>query len=132
MNYNKTIDNKKIFTRPDGQQVVDLTQQNFNPKNDITIFEVVSVPKDFEMRPDLVAKTAYGNIDSTDLLLKQSGFSNPFTFEENDIIFYKCETSLVRVDEGMFAIFFPDDIHLPGIRVGETSLVKKVVVKVRV
>lgn len=52
--------------------------------------------------------------------------------EENDIIFYKCETSLVRVDEGMFAIFFPDDIHLPGIRVGEKSLVKKVVVKVRV
>ncbi|MBS4035449.1 MAG: YhcH/YjgK/YiaL family protein [Ignavibacterium sp.] len=52
--------------------------------------------------------------------------------EENDIIFYKCVTSLVRVDEGMFAIFFPNDIHLPGIEDVEKSFVKKVVVKVRV
>lgn len=52
--------------------------------------------------------------------------------EANDIIFYKCETSLVRVDEGMFAIFFPHDVHMPGIKVNEISFVKKVVVKVRV
>jgi hypothetical protein len=87
MNYNKTIDNKKIFTRPDGQQVVDLTQQNFNPKSDITIFEIVSVPKDFEMRPDLVAKSAYSSLDSTELILKQAGISNPFTLQEGDFIF---------------------------------------------
>jgi hypothetical protein len=87
MRLNKTIDNKKIFTRPDGIQIVDLTQQNFNPSSDATIIDAVKVSKDFEMRPDLVAKTAYGSIDSTDLLLKQSGFSNPFTLEENDIIF---------------------------------------------
>ncbi len=52
--------------------------------------------------------------------------------EENDIVFYKCETSLLGVDEGMSAIFFPDYIHLPGIKVGDKSLVKKVVFKVRV
>jgi len=57
--------------------------------------------------------------------------SEPYN-KENDIVFYKCETSFVRVDEGMFAIFFPDDIHLPGIKVGKKSFVKKVVVKVRV
>ena len=31
-----------------------------------------------------------------------------------------------------FFIFFPDDLHSPGIRDGENSLVRKVVVKVRV
>lgn len=52
--------------------------------------------------------------------------------EENDITFYKSETSFIRIDEGMFAIFFPDDVHLPGIAVDKKSFVKKVVVKVMV
>lgn len=87
MNYNKTIDNKKIFTRPDGENLIDLTQQNFNPKSSITIFEVITIPGDFEMRPDLVAKSVYSSLDSTELVLKQAGISNPFTIQEGDFIF---------------------------------------------
>lgn len=52
--------------------------------------------------------------------------------EDNDIIFYKAKCSFVKLDEEMFAIFFPDDVHLPGIKVNEKSYVKKVVVKVKV
>lgn len=52
--------------------------------------------------------------------------------EDNDIIFYKAECSFIKLDEEMFAIFFPDDVHLPGIKVNEKSYVKKVVVKVKV
>lgn len=52
--------------------------------------------------------------------------------ENNDIIFYKTKYSFIKLDEGMFAIFFPDDVHLPGITVDEKSFVKKVVVKVKV
>lgn len=87
MKLNKTIDNKRIFVKPDGTEILDLTQQNFNPNDNAIIYDVVKVSKDFEMRPDLVAKAAYGSIDSTDLIIKQSGFSNPFSFEENDVIF---------------------------------------------
>lgn len=53
---------------------------------------------------------------------------------ENDIIFYKGENHLsgsCRIDEGMFAIFFPTDVHMPGINTGRTSHVKKLVIKVR-
>ena len=57
--------------------------------------------------------------------------SEPYN-EENDIVFYKTKCSFLELSEGMFAIFYPDDIHLPGIKVGEKILVKKVVVKVRV
>ncbi|HSL90611.1 MAG TPA: YhcH/YjgK/YiaL family protein [Ignavibacteriaceae bacterium] len=57
--------------------------------------------------------------------------SEPYN-EENDIIFYKTKCSFLELSKGMFAIFYPDDIHLPGIKVGEKILVKKVVVKVRV
>lgn len=52
--------------------------------------------------------------------------------EQNDITFYSSEKSFTQIDEGMFAIFFPTDVHLPGIKVNEKSYVKKVVVKVKV
>ncbi|MEO8231077.1 MAG: YhcH/YjgK/YiaL family protein [Ignavibacteriota bacterium] len=52
--------------------------------------------------------------------------------EQNDIIFYSGEKSFTKVDEGMFAIFFPTDVHLPGIKIAKKSYVKKVVIKVKV
>jgi YhcH/YjgK/YiaL family protein len=37
-----------------------------------------------------------------------------------------------RFGEGMFAIFYPEDLHMPNIQPGEPGLVKKVVVKIKV
>jgi len=51
--------------------------------------------------------------------------------EENDIIFFKGEKSFIKVSAGMFAIFFPEDVHMPGISAGKISDVKKLVIKVR-
>ena len=51
---------------------------------------------------------------------------------QNDIIFFSGEKSFTQVNEGMFAIFFPTDVHLPGIKLNEKTYVKKVVVKVKV
>ena len=53
-------------------------------------------------------------------------------YEQNDITFFSGEKSFTLVEEGMFAIFFPTDVHLPGIKVDEPAYVKKVVVKVKV
>ena len=52
--------------------------------------------------------------------------------QKKDITFYSGEKSFALVKEGMFAIFFPTDVHLPGIKVKDKSYVKKVVVKVKV
>lgn len=52
--------------------------------------------------------------------------------EQNDITFFSGYKSFVKVDEGMFAIFFPEDVHMPGIKVGDKSFVKKVVVKIKI
>jgi len=52
--------------------------------------------------------------------------------EENDIIFFKGEKSFTKVSSGMFAIFFPEDVHMPGITSGKISDVKKLVIKVRI
>jgi len=51
--------------------------------------------------------------------------------EENDIIFFRGEKSFTKVSSGMFAIFFPADVHMPGISINESAYVKKLVIKVR-
>lgn len=51
--------------------------------------------------------------------------------EENDIVFFTGDKSFTKVSEGMFAIFFPEDVHMPGIRTDKTNSVKKLVIKVR-
>jgi YhcH/YjgK/YiaL family protein len=35
-------------------------------------------------------------------------------------------------EEGMFGVYFPDDIHLPCIKLDEPTRVKKVVIKIKI
>lgn len=51
---------------------------------------------------------------------------------ENDIVFLKGNKVFIKVTEGMFAIFFPEDVHMPGINVNKKSSAKKLVIKVRI
>jgi YhcH/YjgK/YiaL family protein len=51
--------------------------------------------------------------------------------EERDIVFLNAETSPLVLEQGMFAVFFPQDIHQPGMQAGQPGKVKKVVVKVK-
>ncbi|MEI8114054.1 MAG: YhcH/YjgK/YiaL family protein [Bacteroidia bacterium] len=51
---------------------------------------------------------------------------------EKDIAFYSGETSPIVLAPGMFAVFFPQDIHRPGMQIGSPEKVKKVVVKVKI
>lgn len=50
----------------------------------------------------------------------------------DDFMLFEEPYDIITVKEGMFAIFFPDDIHMPDITTGEPSLVKKAVFKVRI
>ncbi len=54
--------------------------------------------------------------------------------EEKDVIFYKSmfPESGIIMQEGMYAIFYPQDVHRPGGQVEHASDVLKVVVKVSV
>lgn len=51
---------------------------------------------------------------------------------EEDFALFKDNYSTNLLSKGMFAIFFPDDLHLPGLKVDESELVKKVIVKVKI
>jgi YhcH/YjgK/YiaL family protein len=57
--------------------------------------------------------------------------SEPYK-EEKDVMFFQEEVDVFKLKAGDFAIFFPDDIHQPGIMVNDPAKVKKVVVKVAV
>lgn len=50
---------------------------------------------------------------------------------EKDIIFFSGETTQLPLEAGMFAIFFPQDIHRPCMQIAGPEKVKKVVIKVK-
>lgn len=53
--------------------------------------------------------------------------------EEKDIAFFKSESGDYRhATSSNFLIFFPDDMHRPSITTGDSVLVKKVVIKVKI
>lgn len=52
--------------------------------------------------------------------------------ETDDYMLFDERFDVVTVRAGMFAIFFPDDIHLPEITTTTPSTVQKVVVKVKI
>ncbi len=52
--------------------------------------------------------------------------------EDNDIMFYDSEVSFTRLEENMFAILFPEDLHMPGIMDKKSEKVKKIVIKIAV
>ena len=52
--------------------------------------------------------------------------------EEKDVEFLEGLGDYVQVNEGEFVVFFPDDAHMPGIKIKENEMVHKVVIKVAV
>lgn len=51
---------------------------------------------------------------------------------ENDYMLFDEACNFFEFSEGMFAIFFPEDLHKPGINVNEAEEVKKIVIKVKI
>jgi len=56
------------------------------------------------------------------------------TYDATSDIMFMSVNKIVnhKADPGRFFIFFPSDVHRPGLRDGDSTLVKKVVVKVKI
>lgn len=52
--------------------------------------------------------------------------------DKDDYALYDNVCSLIKVEPRQFAIFYPSDLHMPGVKTDAIMKVKKVVVKVRV
>lgn len=82
-----SLDNKPLFTRPDGIEIKDLTASMFDLRaNNYVKYNVYKVPKEYEMRPDLISGAVYNNSLYAEIILKYNGISNPFSIKEGDII----------------------------------------------
>lgn len=55
---------------------------------------------------------------------------------ESDIIFYEnnpeATETYIEMREGSYAMFFPHDVHIPGLISGESEVIRKIVLKVAV
>ena len=51
--------------------------------------------------------------------------------EEKDFMLFDEEPSFIKFSENMFAVLFPDDLHMPGIKFETVTKVKKIVIKVK-
>lgn len=65
-----------------------------------------------------------------------ASYSNQLPIEKynntDDYWLFKCNYSLMTLHKGFFAILFPDDLHIPGLKVKDPSKVKKLVVKIKI
>lgn len=52
--------------------------------------------------------------------------------EESDIEFLEGDGDFLQLNDGEFAVFFPDDAHMPGLAVEAKEKVNKVVVKIKI
>jgi YhcH/YjgK/YiaL family protein len=64
--------------------------------------------------------------------LKSQTPSKAYDAEKDFMLFGEKPAFFSVLQQGMFAIFFPHDLHMPNIKVAAPSFVKKVVIKVAV
>ncbi len=58
--------------------------------------------------------------------------SKAYDPETDFMLFDDPPTFYTRFEQGMFAIFFPEDLHMPNLEAGSSCPVKKIVVKIKV
>lgn len=63
-------------------------------------------------------------------ILNNQDILSPYN-PDKDIVFFSGETNPLILETGMFAVFFPQDVHRPCMQIDGSEKVKKVVVKVR-
>jgi len=83
----KTLNMKKIFTKSNGDKILDLIKSSIKYKSNIPVERVVYVTKEFVMRPDLVADAVYGDADKFDFILKYNSISNPFSIYDGQYLY---------------------------------------------
>ena len=64
-------------------------------------------------------------------LLDQS-LAEKYNVEKDYHLFTNNSKTSLHLNEGMFIIFYPDDLHMPELKIDKPEKVKKIVIKVKV
>lgn len=112
-----------------------------NGKYEILKDKVFAIVQDYNTKPENIAKfEAHRKYIDIQYIIKGhekigvaqiEGYTAIGDYdEEKDIIFFDGKANdFITMKEGDFAIFFPQDLHMPSVAINESSYVKKVVVK---
>jgi YhcH/YjgK/YiaL family protein len=68
----------------------------------------------------------YTPLEENHLPSKKYNSKTDIAFYDNTPLFY------ARITAGMFSILYPEDLHMPGIKINTPSTVKKIVVKIKI
>jgi hypothetical protein len=82
----KILEHKLLVKKKD-DTIVDLTSKSIEYNRVGKVLDAFYVGEDMTMRVDLISKVAYGIEDEWDLICKFNGISNPFSVDENELIF---------------------------------------------
>lgn len=86
--FNNTIDKKPYITDKNGNEIVDLQQTIFSKQaQGLNGYSTVHLNSHYQMRADKVAFAEYGTDEYTEYILKYSGVSNPFSIDQDDVLF---------------------------------------------
>ncbi|MFA6988653.1 MAG: YhcH/YjgK/YiaL family protein [Candidatus Gastranaerophilaceae bacterium] len=114
-----------------------------NGKYEIKKEDIFIIVQDYDTKSSELGKwEAHRDYIDIQFIIKgreKIGFSNIADFspvieydKEKDIIFLEGEGNFVVLNQGYFAIFTPEDAHMPGLLVEKPEYVKKAVVKIKV
>jgi len=83
----RTLANKKEFTKPNGDVVLDLIRRAVSFLGvRVKSGRIYVVTDETAMRPDLISNYFYQDSGYLDLLLKYNGYSNPFALNIGDVL----------------------------------------------
>lgn len=83
----KILRSKKLFTKENGETIVDLISSTFNfNAGGKTVGGFTRVGENEAMRPDLVSNRIYADQKYWDVLLKYNGISNPFSIIPGELL----------------------------------------------
>lgn len=86
--FTNTIDKKPFIVDNNNNVLVDLTKSIFDKSaHGLNSYNTVKLSSYYQMRPDKVAFSEYGTDEYTEYILKYSGVSNPFSMDQDDILF---------------------------------------------
>jgi hypothetical protein len=84
---NKSIFNPNKDLQNNGIGIWDLTSSSMDFTNiNLKLERYYTLREEYQMRPDLLALQAYGNLAYTGSLMKVNFISNPFAMQEGDLI----------------------------------------------
>ncbi len=118
--------------------------ENLEPgKYEIEGENIYAVVQNYDTKPITAGKweahKKYIDIQYIIMGKEKMGYSNSIKMivteeynPEKDIMFLKGNGNFLIAEEGYFALFFPSDVHMPGIAVHLSIPVKKIVMKVKV